>query len=156
MDIWSKEKRSEVMSRIRGKNTKPEMALRSLLHSIGYRFRLHRNDLPGKPDIVLPKFKTAIFVHGCFWHRHEGCKDSGLPKTDRMKWEEKLNKNVDRDKRNIRNLQNLGWRVAVIWECEIEKEIDGIRKRLDNILSIKKERVHVDKENLSGKRRVTH
>ena len=109
------------MSRIRGKSTSPEIAVRKALHKAGFRFRLHRKDLPGKPDIVLPKYKTVIFVHGCFWHSH-GCKDSRTPKTNTEFWCSKLTQNVRRDMGNIRNLKNLGWNVKVIWECEIKDQ----------------------------------
>ena len=119
MDKISKEHRSWNMSRIRSKDTTPEKTVRSLLHKMGYRFRLHRKDLPGKPDIVLPKYKTVIFVHGCFWHRHENCKYASIPKTNTEFWLDKLNKNVERDKKNQAELKKLGWKVIVIWECEI-------------------------------------
>jgi DNA mismatch endonuclease (patch repair protein) len=130
MDIWSKEKRSEVMSHIRGKDTKPEREIRSLLHRMGFRFRLHRKDLPGSPDIVLPKYRTVIFVHGCFWHQHKGCSDCVMPRTNRQKWKVKLGKNIVRDKLKKRMLQDLGWKVITIWECEIEKNPDIIRDKI--------------------------
>ncbi|MGG1921715.1 DNA mismatch endonuclease Vsr [Chryseobacterium sp. NRRL B-14798] len=134
MDIWSKEKRSEVMSKIRGKNTKPEMILRSQLFMKGFRFRIHKKDLPGKPDIVLPKYKTVIFVHGCFWHYHKDCREGRIPATNSKFWEEKLSKNIDRDEKYIKELQQLGWKVIVIWECEIEKNIkDTLEKLIVNI-----------------------
>ena len=122
MDIWTREKRSDVMSRIRSGNTKPEIEVRSLLHKAGYRFRLHGKDLPGRPDIVLPKYKTVIFVHGCFWHVHEGCKDSVIPKTNTAKWEKKLFSNAERDKKKIKDLKKNGWNVVVIWECQVRKK----------------------------------
>lgn len=118
MDTLSKEKRSWNMSRIRSKDTKPEIAVRSLLHENGYRFRLHVNNLPGKPDIVLPKYKTVIFVHGCFWHRHSGCKFAYNPKTDVVKWKKKFRQNVDRHTKVEKELIELGWKVIIIWECE--------------------------------------
>lgn len=121
MDIISKDKRSWNMSRIRSKDTKPEMIIRSLLHRMGYRFRLHRKDLPGNPDIVLPKYKTVIFVHGCFWHRHKNCKYAYKPKTRVNFWEDKLSGNADRDKIKQSTLKTLGWNVIVIWECELLK-----------------------------------
>ncbi|KXH85111.1 very short patch repair endonuclease [Chryseobacterium kwangjuense] len=134
MDIWSKEKRSEVMSKIRGKNTKPEMILRSQLFMKGFRFRIHKKDLPGKPDIVLPKYKTVIFVHGCFWHYHKDCREGRIPSTNSKFWQEKLSKNIDRDEKYIKELQQLGWKVIVIWECEIEKNIeDTLEKLIVNI-----------------------
>lgn len=119
-DIWSKEKRSQVMSRIRSKNTKPELFLRSWLHSQGLRFRIHRKDLPGKPDIVLPKYKTAIFVHGCFWHYHADCREGRIPNTNSKFWQDKLSKNISRDVMHQQKLRELGWRVLVVWECELE------------------------------------
>jgi DNA mismatch endonuclease, patch repair protein len=133
MDNLSKKKRSWNMSRIRSKNTKPELLVRSLLHRLGYRFRVHVNKLPGKPDIVLKKHKTVIFVHGCFWHRHAGCKDAAKPKSNTEFWMEKLRQNVKRDRRVIRELESLGLRVHIIWECET-CNADGLRKRLLSIL----------------------
>lgn len=108
------------MSRIKGKNTKPELLVRSILHLHGYRFRLHVATLPGKPDIVLPKYKVAIYVHGCFWHMH-GCNNSRIPATRHDWWKEKLESNVQRDKRNIYDLTTLGWKVLVIWECQFRR-----------------------------------
>lgn len=110
------------MSRIRSKDTKPEKILRSLLHNIGLRFRIHRKDLPGKPDIVFPKQKLVVFVHGCFWHFHKDCREGRIPSSNSSFWENKLQKNIDRDQRNIKKLEAYGWRVITIWECEIEKE----------------------------------
>jgi len=118
MDIVTPEKRSEMMSRIRGQNTKPELLVRSLLHQSGYRFRLHRSDLPGKPDIVLPKYNLVIFVNGCFWHRHPDCSKAYTPKSRVEYWKARFEENVERDRRNIIQLQNLGWIVITIWECE--------------------------------------
>lgn len=131
MDIWSKQKRSEVMSRIRGKNTKPEMILRSLLFKEGFRFRIHKKDLPGKPDIVLIKYRVAIFVHGCFWHYHRGCREGRIPSSNSKFWEEKLLKNVEKDEKHTKALQELGWKVIVVWECEIEK---NIRRAVEKII----------------------
>jgi DNA mismatch endonuclease, patch repair protein len=118
VDRISPEHRSWNMSRIRDKDTKPEIKVRSLLHKSGYRFRLHRKDLPGKPDIVLPKYNTVIFVHGCFWHRHKNCKFTYNPKSRKKFWQDKFQGNVDRDKRNRKKLSSLGWRTVVIWECQ--------------------------------------
>lgn len=109
------------MSRIRSGNTRPEVAVRKQLHALGYRFRLHRRDLPGKPDIVLPRHKIAIFVHGCFWHQHEGCKLASKPKTRQEYWTPKLAGNVARDQVAQAALADLGWRVEVIWECDVRK-----------------------------------
>lgn len=121
MDILSKKKRSWVMSRIRGENTAPERQVRSLLHGLGYRFRLHRKDLPGRPDIVLPRYRTVIFVHGCFWHRHRGCKYAYKPKSRVAFWQGKFQENLERDRRKTKALKSLGWRVIVVWECGLEK-----------------------------------
>ncbi|WP_092224963.1 very short patch repair endonuclease [Desulforhopalus singaporensis] len=132
-DHLSKDKRSWNMSRIRSKNTKPEMIVRSLLHRMGYRFRLHRRDLPGTPDIVLPKHKIVIFCHGCFWHQHLECKRAAKPKTNTDYWENKLLNNVKRFKINKRELETQGWRVIIIWECEtksIETLTQIIRERM--------------------------
>ena len=118
-DIFSTEKRSDVMSKIKSKNTKPEKVVRSLLFSLGYRFRLYVKDLPGKPDIVLPKYKTVILVNGCFWHGHEKCKDAGIPKTNSDFWYDKISKNKERDKRVSNELEQAGWKVLVVWECQI-------------------------------------
>jgi DNA mismatch endonuclease (patch repair protein) len=130
MDIWSKAKRSQVMSRIKGRDTKPELIVRSLLHRAGVRFSLRRKDLPGRPDIVLPRFKAVIFVHGCFWHRHEGCKVASNPKTRKVFWNAKFNGNVARDKRNIHDLRQIGWKVKVVWECEVMKDPQAVLSRL--------------------------
>lgn len=132
MDIMSKEKRSWLMSRIRDRDTKPEKRVRSLLHGMGYRFRLHRKDLPGRPDIVLPKYRTAIFVHGCFWHHHRGCKYAYQPKSRVEFWKEKFRQNVERDSRKKRALRKLGWRVIIVWECELE-DSESLVKKLRNL-----------------------
>ena len=116
------------MSAIKSKNTKPEIAVRKLLHSMGYRFRLHGKDLPGSPDIVLPKYKIVIFVHGCFWHRHENCKYASTPKTRQEFWEIKFKANVKRDLEIQEKIKNLDWRSVVIWECEIKNKIFLERK----------------------------
>ncbi len=130
MDVFSREKRSQIMSRVSGKNTKPELIVRSSLHNMGYRFRLHRSDLPGKPDITLPKFKKVIFVHGCFWHGHRGCRRSNRPSTNKKFWQEKLDKNMERDKLNIKNLKEFGWDVLVVWTCEVNDSHELKRKLL--------------------------
>lgn len=119
VDRISKDHRSWNMSRIRGKNTAPELAVRSLLHRLGYRFRLHSKDLPGHPDIVLPRYRTVIFVHGCYWHRHEGCRFAYMPKSRVGFWRHKFRQNIQRDKKAKKDLQNLGWRVIIVWECEV-------------------------------------
>jgi len=119
MDRLSRSHRSWNMSKIKNRNTSTELKVRSLLHEMGYRFRLHRKDLPGKPDIVLPKYRTVIFVHGCFWHRHPECKYAYTPKSNVEFWEKKFKANVERDKKNMETLQKIGWKVIVIWECQI-------------------------------------
>jgi DNA mismatch endonuclease (patch repair protein) len=109
-----------MMAGIRGKNTKPELMLRSYLHKHGFRYRLHARDLPGSPDLLLPKYRTVIFVHGCFWHQHSGCKFAATPKANAEFWRAKLIANVERDAKVLDSLRSLGWNVIVIWECEIE------------------------------------
>ena len=128
-DSLSKAKRSWNMSRVCSKDTKPEIIVRSLLHNVGYRFRLHKVGLPGKPDIVLAKYKTVVFVNGCFWHRHSGCSDATTPKTRTEFWTKKFEDNVSRDKRNTAALRNLDWYVVVVWECEL-KNTERLLKRL--------------------------
>lgn len=117
------------------KNTKPEIAVRKLLHSMGLRFRLHRKDLPGSPDIVLPKYRTAIFVHGCFWHRHEGCRLASTPTTNQDYWLPKFAQNIERDARKRDALIAMGWKVLVVWECET-REIEMLRDRLEQLHQI--------------------
>ncbi|WP_449470556.1 very short patch repair endonuclease [Sphingobium chungangianum] len=119
VDFLSPSERSERMSRIRSKDTSPELALRRALHALGLRFRVHGKLLPGKPDIVLPRFKTVVLVHGCFWHRHAGCKVATTPKSNTAFWQEKFDRNVQRDVRNAAALEAQGWRVIVAWECEL-------------------------------------
>jgi DNA mismatch endonuclease (patch repair protein) len=119
MDIYSREKRSDIMARVKATDSIPELTVRRVLHSLGYRFRLHRTNLPGKPDIVLPKHKSVIFVHGCFWHHHKGCKKSKLPETNADFWRKKILDNVARDKRTIHELGKTGWKVLVLWECQV-------------------------------------
>ena len=118
------------MSKISSKNTKPEITIRKLLFSMGYRYRLHAKGLPGKPDIILKKYNLVIFVHGCFWHLHHKCRDGTIPKTRPEYWENKLMNNRKRDKRNIRKLKNIGWRILRLWECEIEKKPNLIKGKL--------------------------
>ena len=128
------EQRSRNMSAIKSKNTKPEIAVRKVLHSMGYRFRLHGKDLPGSPDIVLPKYRTVIFVHGCFWHRHENCKYATTPKTREEFWESKFKENVIRDKSNQKKLSAIGWKIIIVWECEIKDKNLLIKDRLKGLL----------------------
>lgn len=122
MDVVSSVKRSEMMSGIRGRNTRPELQVRAYLHARGLRFRLHRKDLPGRPDVVLPKYRVAVFVHGCFWHRHPGCKFTTEPATREDFWRQKFAANVSRDLRNQEALLQAGWRVLVIWECGLRSK----------------------------------
>ncbi|VEN72843.1 putative very short patch repair endonuclease [Candidatus Desulfarcum epimagneticum] len=133
MDVFDKRKRSRIMGKIKGKHTKPEILVRSMLHKMGYRFRLHRKDLPGNPDITLPKFKKVIFVNGCFWHGHENCKRSKRPATNSEFWNEKLNKNIRRDKKNIQELNEKGWEPLIIWTCEIKNE-KKLKQKLGDFL----------------------
>ena len=122
MDRVSREKRSDIMSRVRGKNTKPEEIVRKYLFSKGFRYRKNDTRYPGKPDIVLPKYHTMIFVNGCFWHQHFGCKAAALPEANHQYWEEKLTRNAERDKHEIQQLTDMGWRVIIVWECEISNK----------------------------------
>ena len=133
-DKISVEKRSWNMSRIKSKDTKPEILVRSMLHRLGYRFRLHRKDLPGSPDIVLKKHKLVIFVHGCFWHRHTGCQYAYMPKSRIEFWERKFTQNIERDNLNRKCLEKKGWRVEYIWECET-KDDDRLAMRIKKIFS---------------------
>ncbi|MCO7557624.1 very short patch repair endonuclease [Metapseudomonas otitidis] len=118
-DFLSPAERSERMSRIRGKDTQPELALRKVLHRLGLRYRLHGAGLPGKPDLVFPRYRTVVFVHGCFWHRHSGCKIATTPKSNTQFWQEKFEKNIARDAQTAIELQASGWIVLVVWECEL-------------------------------------
>lgn len=135
MDIYTKEKRSEIMSRIHGKDTTPEIAVRRLIWSMGYRYRISYNKLPGKPDIVFIARKKAIFVNGCFWHFHEGCSISNIPKTNTEFWMNKFRKNKTRDIKNYNLLDSMGWKYLVIWECEIKKKnIDLLKEKIISFL----------------------
>jgi DNA mismatch endonuclease (patch repair protein) len=130
-NVLSVEARRQMMAGFTSKNTKPEMLVRRVLHRLGYRFRLHRRDLPGKPDIVLPRHGLAILVHGCFWHQHTGCRDARMPRTRQDYWTAKFKRNVERDEQTVMALTALGWRVVVIWECEarnpqLESELRAI------------------------------
>ena len=121
------------MSRIKGRDTAPERAVRSLLHNMGHRFRIHRKDLPGTPDIVLPRYRVAIFVHGCFWHRHPGCRYAYTPKSRTTFWQNKFSENVARDEKKAAMLREAGWDVHTVWECEL-REPDALRERISRIL----------------------
>jgi DNA mismatch endonuclease, patch repair protein len=125
-DAFSRAKRSWVMSRIRGKHTGPEKAVRSFLHRAGFRFRLHVKSLPGCPDIVLPKYKTVVFVHGCFWHHHARCNQAVYPKRRRKFWRRKIDGAVERDKKAARLLRRAEWTVITIWECELERNANSL------------------------------
>jgi DNA mismatch endonuclease (patch repair protein) len=135
-DTLTQTQRSERMSLVKGKDTKPERIVRQLAHSLGFRFRLHRRDLPGRPDLAFPKYKAAIFVHGCFWHRHpdKDCKLARMPKSRLDFWTNKLEGNRARDLRKQEELANQGWRVLVIWECEL-KDDEGLARKLRSFLS---------------------
>jgi DNA mismatch endonuclease (patch repair protein) len=134
VDNLSPRERSILMSRVRNKDTKPELRVRRLLHSLGYRYRLHPKTLPGKPDLVFPGRRKVVFVHGCFWHRHKGCKLSSTPSSSRNFWREKFIANVERDRRNIDALENEGWDVLVVWQCETNETV-GLKKNLTKFLS---------------------
>ena len=127
------ETRSRIMRAVKGKNTKPELVVRRLAHAMGYRYRLHRKDLPGKPDLVFPKFRRVIFVHGCFWHGHDCVRGARIPKANAEYWRSKIIQNGLRDTANIAELKSLGWRTAIIWECEL-KRLEWDRKRLAKFL----------------------
>ena len=136
MDVFDVEKRSWIMSRVKSKNTKPEMMVRSIIYHLGYRYRLYQSDLPGKPDIVLPGRRKVIFIHGCFWHGHKECKRSARPSTNIPFWEEKLNKNIERDKQHLKQLRESGWDVLVVWQCEL-KDVDRLIEKLQHFLNNK-------------------
>jgi DNA mismatch endonuclease, patch repair protein len=119
-DVHTKEQRSYNMSRIRAKNTKPEMLVRKFLHAQGFRYRLHTKNLPGKPDIVLPKYKTVIFIHGCFWHGHKGCRYFVIPKTRTEWWMNKINSNIGNDIKAVKALKKGGWKIIHLWECDLK------------------------------------
>lgn len=143
MDKLTKEKRSWNMSRVRSKDTKPELIVRSSLHKMGYRFRVYVKHLPGNPDVVLPKYRAVIFIHGCFWHGHSDCKGGEIPKTRSLFWKEKICENISRDKEAYTQLNLSGWRIAIIWECALKNKSvtfdtfkklnEWIRSGLDNL-----------------------
>lgn len=138
VDKFSKEKRSYIMSRIRGKDTRPEILVRKYLFSRGLRFRKNDRRYPGTPDIVLPKYRTMVFVHGCFWHLHEGCKYAVMPKSNVDFWKKKLYGNRERDRRNQRELEEMGWKVIIVWECELkgdrcEETLDGLYEEITSV-----------------------
>ncbi len=134
-DKLTPEERSWLMSRVRSKDTKPEWVLRSALHRLGFRYRLRRKDLPGKPDLVFAKYRTVVFVNGCFWHRHPGCSQATTPKSNVEFWERKFRRNVERDARNHQVLCEYGWRVVVVWECELySKTVETIERVVGELL----------------------
>lgn len=134
VDRLDPERRSRLMRQVKGKNTRPEMVVRSLLHRLGYRFRLHRKDLPGTPDIVFPSRRIALFVHGCFWHGH-GCRIGQLPKSRLDYWKPKIEANAERDRRKQAALTSEGWRVAVVWQCELADK-EALTEKLRSILEL--------------------
>ena len=137
MDSISAVRRSANMSRIRSKDTKPEMLIRRMLHGLGYRYSLHRRDLPGAPDLVFPSRGKIVFVHGCFWHQHKGCIDGRLPKSREEYWLPKLLRNVARDRRNILKLRRSGWRVIKVWECDVLSDSKRAIRKISRFLGYK-------------------
>jgi len=132
-DKLSKDQRSRLMAKVRNKNTKPEMLVRKALFGYGFRYRLHVKSLPGTPDIVLPKYKTVIFVNGCFWHAHLGCRRAKLPESNRAFWEEKIHHNVERDKKTNQELEIKSWKVITVWECET-KDMSALSRKLNFLI----------------------
>ncbi len=134
MDRLTPERRSWLMSRVGGRNTLPEILVRKMAHGMGFRFRLHGKGLPGKPDMVFASRKAVVFVHGCFWHRHEGCKYATSPKSRKKYWNEKFEANVERDRRTVAKLRRMGWRVMTVWACEIKRPAT-LERRLGRFLN---------------------
>ena len=132
-DVLTKEQRKRCMSHVRGKDTKPEVMVRQFLFAQGFRYRLYRKDLPGKPDIVLPKYRTVIFINGCFWHGHSGCKYATIPEANHDFWLAKISGNIERDKSNHAKLFELGWKVIEIWQCELKPKFR--EQTLNNLLT---------------------
>lgn len=135
-DVFSEEKRSWIMSRVKGRDTKPEIVVRSIIHRMGFRFRLHQRDLPGTPDIVLPRHKKVVLIHGCFWHSHKGCSRSKRPTTNVEFWNSKIEGNIERDKRSCRSLRRMGWKVLVVWQCETRNP-EKLLGKLERFLDVK-------------------
>lgn len=134
-DIYGPEKRSKIMARVLATGTKPEILVRKVAHGLGYRFRLHKANLAGRPDLVFPRHRKVIFVHGCFWHGHENCKKAKRPQTNRAFWDQKLSRNVERDQQNVATLEEAGWAILTVWECETRNRsqvIDKIRYFLED------------------------
>lgn len=132
-DVFSPDQRSRVMAKVRGQDTAPERIVRSLIHRMGYRFRLRVKDLPGKPDIVLPRHRKIILVHGCFWHQHPGCPHAQRPSSNTEYWNKKLDRNIARDRETLDQLANLGWNVLIVWGCEL-KDISKLQEKLADFL----------------------
>jgi DNA mismatch endonuclease, patch repair protein len=128
------QERSRNMSRVKGRDTGPELLVRSVVHRLGYRFRLHGKELPGRPDLVLPRHRKVVFVHGCFWHGHRGCRRAARPSTNREFWDRKIEGNIARDAKNVRELRRQGWKVLVVWQCAM-KDVEALEKRLARFLS---------------------
>jgi len=135
-DIFSTEKRSIIMSRIHGYDTTPELIVRSIVHRMGYRFRVHQDKLPGNPDIVLHKLKKVIFIHGCFWHGHKNCPRSKRPTSNIPFWTNKLDNNLQRDKKKLRELKSLGWKYLIIWQCQI-KNNEHLKIKIRRFFSVR-------------------
>jgi len=134
VDVFNEEKRSWIMSRVKNKNTKPEIIIRSIIHRLGYRFRKNSLNLPGRPDIVLARHRKVIFVHGCFWHGHKQCKRASRPTTNTIFWAKKLDANIVRDKHNNKALRALGWKTLTVWECQTKKNQDKLLTKLESFL----------------------
>ena len=134
MDVFTKKKRSWIMSRVAGRNTQPEIIVRKRIHRMGYRFRLYEKKLPGNPDIVLPRHKKVIFVHGCFWHQHKNCGRSKRPSTNKEFWDKKLDRTIERDRKNKRLLKELGWCVLTVWQCQTH-DIKSLDQQLSKFLN---------------------
>lgn len=134
MRVPTTPQRSRMMSSIRGKDTWPERTLRSLLFARGFRYRLHVRNLPGSPDLVFPRHRAVVFVHGCFWHRHEGCRYTTTPRTNEEFWQRKFLGNVDRDRRHVETLRSLGWRVATVWECALKQSVEDTARLVEEWL----------------------
>ena len=136
MDTVTPDVRSRIMASIRGKDTAPEMAVRRRAHAMGFRFRLHRRDLPGSPDLVFPRLRLCLFVHGCFWHRHAGCRAATIPRSNAAFWEAKFDRNVERDTRSTALLRQAGWNVEIVWGCDALRP-DRLTARLEEILPVR-------------------
>lgn len=134
-DIYSSDKRSKIMARVKGTDTQLEIKVRKTLFSLGYRFRKNDRRLPGKPDIVLPKYKCVIFINGCFWHGHKNCTKASIPKTRTEWWKKKINETIERDKANVEKLQLLGWKVLTVWECDLKRDyLECINKLVNELV----------------------